>query len=163
MSTVLDTIIDGVRLDLSARQAVVTQADLERLADQAPPALDGHAALSMPGLSRDRRGQAREPEQGRPRADIPDPAALAATYAESGGAAVISVLTEERRFGGSLADLDAVREAVDHPGPAQGLHGRRLPDLGGPRPRRRPRPAHRGRVDGCRVGAPCITSPASSA
>ena len=39
MSTVLDTIIDGVRLDLSARQAAVTQADLERwLADQAPPA-----------------------------------------------------------------------------------------------------------------------------
>ena len=34
---------------------------------------------------------------------------------ESGGAAVISVLTEQRRFGGSLADLDAVRSAVDVP------------------------------------------------
>lgn len=47
-------------------------------------------------------------------ADIPDPAALAIEYAE-GGAAAISVLTEARRFGGSLADLEAVRAAVDTP------------------------------------------------
>jgi indole-3-glycerol phosphate synthase len=47
-------------------------------------------------------------------APIADPAALAADY-EAGGAAVISVLTERRRFGGSLADLDAVRAAVDIP------------------------------------------------
>jgi indole-3-glycerol phosphate synthase len=47
-------------------------------------------------------------------ADIPDPAALAAACA-SGGAAAISVLTERRRFGGSLADLDAVRARVDVP------------------------------------------------
>ena len=47
-------------------------------------------------------------------AEIPDPAALASQYAQ-GGAAAISVLTEQRRFGGSLADLDAVRAAVDVP------------------------------------------------
>jgi len=47
-------------------------------------------------------------------AEIADPAALAAEY-ESGGATVISVLTEPRRFGGSLADLDAVRKAVQVP------------------------------------------------
>ncbi|CCH71265.1 MAG: indole-3-glycerol phosphate synthase TrpC [Phycicoccus sp.] len=113
MSTVLDTIIDGVRLDLSARQAVLTQADLERLADQAPPALDGHAALSMPGLSLIAEVKRASPSKGA-LADIPDPAALAAAY-QSGGASVISVLTEERRFGGSLRDLDAVREAVTVP------------------------------------------------
>ena len=113
MSTVLDTIIDGVRLDLSARQAAVTQADLERLADQAPPALDGHAALAMPGLSLIAEVKRASPSKGA-LADIPDPAALAAAY-QSGGASVISVLTEERRFGGSLRDLDAVREAVTVP------------------------------------------------
>jgi len=39
---------------------------------------------------------------------------LAAAY-EAGGASVVSVLTEQRRFGGSLADLDAVRAAVSLP------------------------------------------------
>ncbi len=47
-------------------------------------------------------------------AEIPDPAALATEYA-AGGAAAVSVLTEERRFGGSLDDLRAVRAAVDVP------------------------------------------------
>ena len=47
-------------------------------------------------------------------AAIADPAALAVEY-EAGGAAAISVLTEERRFGGSLEDLDAVRKAVEIP------------------------------------------------
>jgi len=47
-------------------------------------------------------------------AAIADPAGLAAQYEEA-GASVISVLTEQRRFGGSLADLDAVRKAVDLP------------------------------------------------
>ncbi len=61
----------------------------------------------------DRGGEAVEPEQG-DLAPISDPAALAAEY-EKGGAAVISVLTEQRRFNGSLADLDAVRARVDIP------------------------------------------------
>jgi indole-3-glycerol phosphate synthase len=47
-------------------------------------------------------------------AAIADPAGLASDY-ESGGATIISVLTEPRRFGGSLADLAAVRAAVDVP------------------------------------------------
>jgi len=47
-------------------------------------------------------------------ATISDPAALAAQY-EAGGAAAISVLTEERRFGGTLDDLVRVRLAVSVP------------------------------------------------
>jgi indole-3-glycerol phosphate synthase len=47
-------------------------------------------------------------------AAIPDPAALATTYADA-GASAISVLTEQRRFLGSLADLEAVRAAVRVP------------------------------------------------
>ncbi len=46
--------------------------------------------------------------------EITDPAALAEKY-QTAGASVISVLTEERRFKGSLADLDAVRSRVDIP------------------------------------------------
>lgn len=47
-------------------------------------------------------------------ADIPDPALQASLY-EQGGASAISVLTEERRFGGSLADLEAVTARVSVP------------------------------------------------
>ena len=47
-------------------------------------------------------------------AAIADPAELARAY-QNGGARVISVLTEQRRFHGSLADLDAVRAAVTIP------------------------------------------------
>jgi indole-3-glycerol phosphate synthase len=47
-------------------------------------------------------------------AAIPDPAALAEIYATN-GASAISVLTEERKFLGSLADLEAVRERVSVP------------------------------------------------
>lgn len=65
------------------------------------------------GRDRHLRGQALKPLKGA-LAAIADPAALAADY-EAGGASVISVLTEERRFGGSLADLEAVRAKVDIP------------------------------------------------
>lgn len=47
-------------------------------------------------------------------AEIADPAALAVSY-QTGGASAISVLTEGRRFGGSLRDLTDVRTAVDLP------------------------------------------------
>ena len=47
-------------------------------------------------------------------AAIADPAGLAASYAAA-GASAISVLTEQRRFAGSLADLEAVRDAVSIP------------------------------------------------
>lgn len=45
---------------------------------------------------------------------IPDPAALAYTY-QLAGASAISVLTEERKFKGSLEDLRQVRKAVSIP------------------------------------------------
>ena len=47
-------------------------------------------------------------------ATIDEPGTLAASY-QAGGARMISVLTEGRRFGGSLDDLDAVRAAVRVP------------------------------------------------
>lgn len=47
-------------------------------------------------------------------AEIPDSAALAEIYANN-GASAISVLTEERKFKGSLSDLEAVRARVDVP------------------------------------------------
>jgi indole-3-glycerol phosphate synthase len=112
--TVLDDILDGVRADLAERQAALPLDVLKRRAEQARdprPTLgrlrpdEGVAVIAEVKRSSPSKGAL---------AAIADPAALAADY-EAGGAAVISVLTEQRRFGGSLADLDAVRAAVDIP------------------------------------------------
>jgi len=111
--SVLDEIVDGVRADLARREAEVPLADLRAaLADVDPPR-DPMPHLRAPGSSVIAEVKRRSPSKG-DLAEIPDPAALAAEYA-AGGAAAISVLTEERRFGGSLADLRAVRAAVDTP------------------------------------------------
>lgn len=115
MATVLDDIIAGVREDLAARQRHTSLDDLKERASRVEPAKDGSAAL------RGRDGGVRviaEVKRSSPSkgalAMIADPAALARDY-EAGGASVVSVLTEERRFGGSLADLASVRAAVDIP------------------------------------------------
>ncbi|MGA4668519.1 indole-3-glycerol phosphate synthase TrpC [Propionibacteriaceae bacterium Y1923] len=110
---VLDDIIVGVRQDLAPRMAATPLADLEaRLGEVAPP-LDPMPAFRAPGLAVISEVKRKSPSKGE-LADIPDPAELAASYA-AGGAAAISVLTEQRRFGGSLADLAAVRARVDIP------------------------------------------------
>jgi indole-3-glycerol phosphate synthase len=111
--SVLDEIIAGVREDLAERQAQVSLDELKELAAKAPEAKDGVAALGGEGVSVICEVKRSSPSKGA-LAAIADPAALARDYA-AGGAAAISVLTEQRRFGGSLADLKAVRAAVDTP------------------------------------------------
>ena len=113
--SVLDDIIVGVRQDLKEREDRVPLARIKEMETQVPEAKDALGAL------RNRDGAVKiisEVKRSSPSkgalAAIPDPAALASTY-EAGGASVISVLTEQRRFNGSLADLDAVRAAVDIP------------------------------------------------
>ncbi len=113
MPTVLDQIIDGVREDASRRESAVPLGELRRMCEDLPSARDAEAVLRRPGLSVIAEVKRTSPSKG-DLDDIPDPAALASAYAD-GGASAISVLTEERRFRGSLADLDAVRAAVDLP------------------------------------------------
>jgi len=112
-ASVLDSIVDGVRADLAVREAEVDFAEIKRRAAAAPPPRDVMAALRAPGIGVIAEVKRRSPSKG-DLADIADPAELAASYAEN-GARVISVLTEQRRFGGSLADLAAVRAVVDVP------------------------------------------------
>ncbi|HYN30511.1 MAG TPA: indole-3-glycerol phosphate synthase TrpC [Dermatophilaceae bacterium] len=113
MSTVLDSIVAGVREDLGDRRAARPLDAVRAAAHAAPAPRDGAAALRHPGLSLVAEVKRSSPSRG-PLADIADPAGLARAY-EAGGAAAVSVLTEGRRFGGSLADLEAVRSAVDLP------------------------------------------------
>ena len=111
--SVLDDIVAGVRDDLAVREAALPEARLRALVADAPPARDPLPAFWAPGLSVIAEVKRRSPSKG-DLADIADPAALAQSYA-AGGADAISVLTEQRRFGGSLEDLRAVRAAVETP------------------------------------------------
>ncbi|GAB3859358.1 indole-3-glycerol phosphate synthase TrpC [Nocardioides maradonensis] len=111
--SVLDAIVAGVREDLAVREAALPLGELRaRLAD-APAPRDPMPHFRASGSSVISEVKRKSPSKGA-LADIPDPAALAQVYA-AGGAAAISVLTEQRRFGGSLDDLRAVRAAVDTP------------------------------------------------
>ncbi|MCW2834951.1 MAG: indole-3-glycerol phosphate synthase [Nocardioides sp.] len=111
--SVLDEIIAGVREDLAVREAATSLRDVRAaLADVDRPR-DPMPVFRGAGSSVIAEVKRKSPSKGA-LADIPDPAALATAYA-AGGAAAISVLTEQRRFGGSLDDLRAVRAAVDTP------------------------------------------------
>ena len=111
--SVLDDIVAGVRIDLARRETEVGAADLRAALADAPPPRDPMPHFRAAGSSVIAEVKRRSPSKG-DLADIADPASLASAYAR-GGAAAISVLTEERRFGGSLDDLRAVRAAVDVP------------------------------------------------
>ena len=111
--SVLDDIVAGVREDLARREADLPLSELLAHLADAPAPRDPMPHFRARGSSVIAEVKRRSPSKG-DLADIPDPAVLASAYAR-GGAAAISVLTEERRFGGSLADLRAVRAAVDTP------------------------------------------------
>ncbi|MBM7775705.1 indole-3-glycerol phosphate synthase [Actinokineospora baliensis] len=112
MST-LDSIIDGVREDLAVREAAIPFDTIKELAAKAAAPRDALSALRGSDVGVIAEVKRRSPSKGE-LASIADPAALAKDYAAA-GARVISVLTEQRRFGGSLADFDAVRAQVDIP------------------------------------------------
>lgn len=100
--------------DALARRETKPQSVVEAEALARPAALDALAALApakrVKIIAEIKRSS---PSRGA-LAEIADPAALARSY-ELGGASAVSVLTEQRRFGGSLADLESVRQAVAIP------------------------------------------------
>lgn len=112
--TVLDDILGGVREDLAERQSRTPLDELQQRASGRPSPLAAESILrhgdTVKVIAEVKRSS---PSKGA-LALISDPAGLAGEY-ESGGACMISVLTEQRRFGGSLEDLAAVRSAVDVP------------------------------------------------
>src|SRR5690606_34605744 len=104
----------GAVADAAERRAVRSLAQVEADALARPPALDVPAALApAPRVKVIAEVKRASPSRG-DLAPIADPAALAVSY-QTGGASAISVLTEGRRFGGSLDDLEQVREAVEVP------------------------------------------------
>jgi indole-3-glycerol phosphate synthase len=110
----LADLVAGALEDARARRALVSLVDVEAAATARAPALDVMTALAPADRVKIIAEVKRASPSRGPLADIPDPAALAASY-EIGGASAISVLTEGRRFGGSLADLEEVRATVSVP------------------------------------------------
>ena len=112
--SVLDELVAGALEDQRTREQTMPLDAVKQAAAAAPAPLDARRWLrhadAVPIIAEIKRAS---PSKGH-LADIPDPAALAAEY-ERGGAAAISVLTEGRRFLGSLDDLDRVRAAVHIP------------------------------------------------
>ncbi len=108
---VLDEIMQGVLLDLVSRQVPIN--DLKQQIDSAPKLRGAKQSLAKAGTSLIAEIKRSSPSKGQ-LSQISDPVALAKSY-ERGGADLISVLTEERRFGGKIADLIAVRDAIKIP------------------------------------------------
>ena len=110
----LQGLYKGSLEDARNRESVVSANELERLIGQLPPALDVLECFrprdTVHILAEIKRAS---PSRGN-LAPIIDPAALADVY-QSAGASGISVLTEERKFKGSLRDLQDVRKAVSIP------------------------------------------------
>jgi indole-3-glycerol phosphate synthase len=112
--TILDKIIAQTRVTIERDRAKTPASELESMLADVPPAIDFHAALAA---TEDVRLIAEvkkaSPSAGLIRADF-DPASIAISYRD-GGAACISVLTDEPFFQGSLEYLKQVRAAVDLP------------------------------------------------
>jgi indole-3-glycerol phosphate synthase len=110
---VLDQIIEGVQEDLAERKKQVGLNELMVKISEVNPAIDVLPSLQSSKLSVIAEVKRSSPSKGA-LAKISDPAELALRY-QAGGATAVSVLTEGRKFGGSLADLDAVRLAINIP------------------------------------------------
>lgn len=109
--TVLESIIEGVLADLANRK--MSSAQLDELVSVAPEVRSALDSLRKNKFSVIAEVKRSSPSKGE-LAQIAQPDVLASSY-EAAGASVVSVLTEQRRFSGSLADLQSVKQAVAIP------------------------------------------------
>jgi indole-3-glycerol phosphate synthase len=109
----LDPIVQATRDEVARRKRERPLAELEREAEDRPEGRPFHEALARPGTSLIAEHKRRSPSAGEIRAGG-SVTEIARAY-ERGGAAALSILTEERHFGGSLADLTEARAASDLP------------------------------------------------
>lgn len=108
--TVLDQILRRTAADLEARKRRVPLAELDRWAAGQPEPVGLTRALVGPGVAVIAEVKRASPSRGVFPVEV-DPAAVARAYLD-GGAAAISVLTDEPFFRGSLEDLAAVAEVA---------------------------------------------------
>ena len=109
----IEELVGSARTGVERRRAQVPLADLERRLGERPEQRPFGEALTRPGLSLIAEFKRRSPSAGEIR-DGATPAEIASAY-EEGGAAALSVLTDEAHFGGSIADLTEARRACELP------------------------------------------------
>ena len=109
--SVLDSIIEGVKEDLEQRK--LSRAQILEAIEVAAPVRSDISAFQSSSLSLIAEVKRSSPSKGA-LAEIVDAKSLARKY-QDGGADVISVLTEERRFKGSISDLVDVRSSIELP------------------------------------------------
>jgi indole-3-glycerol phosphate synthase len=111
---ILDEIVETKRREVDGRKALRPLAALEKMIAGRPPTRNFKAALDADaGCAIIAEVKRRSPSRGVLRTDF-DPIRIALEY-ESHGAAAVSVLTDEIFFGGSDADLTAVKDAITLP------------------------------------------------
>jgi indole-3-glycerol phosphate synthase len=113
VSVRLDELVGATREAVHRRKRERPLAELEREAGSQPEGRPFAEALSRPGTSLIAEHKRRSPSAGTIR-EGSSCAEVVSAY-ERGGAAALSVLTEEAHFGGSLADLREARAATELP------------------------------------------------
>ncbi len=113
MSDILYRITASKRKRLTEEKAAISMRQLEKMAQEQPPARDFYSALNTPGMHIIAEMKRASPSKGALNLNL-DPSTLARAYVD-GGASAISVLTEEDHFRGSLADLTAVCRSIHVP------------------------------------------------
>lgn len=108
--TVLDRILARTASDVAVRKEARPLGELAAAAEHQAPAVSLHESLARPGMSVIAEIKRASPSRGVFPVTI-EPATVAAEYM-AGGAAGISVLTDEPFFQGSLADMEAAAEVA---------------------------------------------------
>ena len=109
----LEELVETARESVERRRARVPQAELERQLRARGEVRPFTEALSRPGVSLVAEFKRRSPGAGEIRLGA-EVAEVVSAY-ERGGAAALSILTDEASFGGSLDDVRAAREASELP------------------------------------------------
>src|SRR6266513_1240567 len=109
----IEELVEAARAGAERRRAEVPLEELARRLGERPEQRPFGEALTRPGLSLIAECKRRSPSAGDIRGEA-TPAKIAGAY-EEGGAAALSVLTDETHFGGSLADLAEARAACELP------------------------------------------------